>query len=293
MLTSQQLQQFNHDGFLVIKNFWPEELLTFWEKSLIALYLRQATKIESIKTIVADLAKKTDFSATDFDAILYQFEHGHKDAAYHVLKMIENSPAAHQLLSYSGLTKVAAALLKCPQHLLTLSGPNPFINLPSTKRLLYHWHSESCYYPKRRNFLNIWFPIFRDKTPDNGTMWFCVKSHEIQERHFIEYQGYDKETENKKNHFIQYEIPEVELTEYEKVPVIAQRGDLVCFHRSLVHTSTLNSSTTPSYASVLRVFDYGFDLTLSGEATVRPYSDNGGAPDLQPIRSELFTDYVI
>ena len=33
-----------------------------------------------------------------------------------------------------------------------LHGPNIFINKPKTKRLLYKWHSEANFYPKREVF---------------------------------------------------------------------------------------------------------------------------------------------
>lgn len=288
MLTELEWQQFNNDGYLIIKNFWDEELLASWEQSIILFYLRQASKISSIHAKVKHLFEKENKSVKDFDSILSEFENGYKEPAYHVLKMLECSQAAHKVMSSHQLTALAAKLLNCPESLLIMAGINPFINLPSSKRLLYHYHSESCYYPKRRNFLNIWFPIFRSKNIENGTMWFCKKSHTIPERHFIEYQGYDRETEGKRNHFIQYEIPECELTEYEKVPVIAERRDLVCFHRNMVHTSTLNASQTPSYASVMRIFDFSSDLTLSGDASVRPYNDHGGISELIPIDSCLF-----
>ena len=34
-----------------------------------------------------------------------------------------------------------------------MHGPNIFIDKPKTKRLLYKWHSEANFYPKRRGFL--------------------------------------------------------------------------------------------------------------------------------------------
>ena len=80
---------------------------------------------------------------------------------------------------------------------LLIDGPGIFINRPKTKRLLYKWHSESHYYPKRRNFLNIWFPIFTNKNEKNGTMCIKEKSHPLNDLPINEYQGYDKSSENK------------------------------------------------------------------------------------------------
>jgi ectoine hydroxylase-related dioxygenase (phytanoyl-CoA dioxygenase family) len=287
MVLTNYIDEFQNQGYTIVENFWPPELLNAWENSIILFYLRQAIKIKSLKEKLAPLVR-TKLTVNELDTILLSLENDYKEAAYQVIKMVEGSLAAHQMMSFNKLIDMASSLLNCPSNLLTMAGINPFINLPSTKRLLYKWHTEGCYYPKRRNFLNIWFPIFRDKNIKNGTMWFCKKSHTIAERHFIEYQGYDKETENKKNHFIQYEIPESELTEYEKIPVIAKRGDIVFFHRSMVHAGTVISSATASYASVMRIFDYGNDLTLSGDYATQPYKDQGGLSELIPLQSAIF-----
>jgi len=52
-----------------------------------------------------------------------------------------------------------------------MDGPGIFVNRPKTKKLCHKWHSESHYYPKRRNFLNIWLPIFDNKSNKNETMY--------------------------------------------------------------------------------------------------------------------------
>lgn len=292
MLTQDQMRQFNQDGYLIVENFWPEELIQFWENTLILFYLRQSNKIGAIKNKLNVTLQNQHLSVLDFDNILLLLETEYKEAAYQVLNMVSNSCAGHKMLSFDELINAASQLINCPPMLLTPSCIHPFINLPSTKRLLYKWHAESCYYPKRRNFLNIWFPLFRDKRIDNGTMWVCKKSHDVPERHFVEYQGYDRESENKKNHFIQYEIPEVELSEYEKIPLIVKRRDIVFFHRALAHTSTFNQSDLPSYASVIRIFDYGNDLTLSGDPAVQCYKDSGGISQLLPVNSAVFFSEV-
>lgn len=284
ILSREQVASLNERGFLIIKGFWPEMLLRDWEQTLVRMYLMQATRVAPIRDslegrhrLVSD--RNARFSVEDFDAVLGAIEAEDKELGYQALPMIERSAAGRLIVAH--LADIGAELLNSPPDLLTLDGPSPFINLPSTKRLLYHWHSEATYYPKRRRFLNLWFPIFRNKREDNGTMWLCQGSHKQREWQFIEYQGFDKESLGKRNHFIQYEVPEAELTAYEKVPVIADRGDLVIFDRAMVHASTVNQSGTASYATVARIFDYRTDLTLSGASGTRPFGQGDyGRPDL-------------
>ena len=284
-ITEDEVREYDENGYLVLKKFWPEVLINSWEQTIIAIYHQQALKLKQVRKHLEKGLNPTDYDTVEnLDHILTILEKEDKEAAYQSIFMCERSCAGGRLSTFSKLLDLCGTLLRVPEELLLFHGPQPLINLPSTKRLLYHWHQESCYYPKRRSFLNFWFPIFRDKNPQNGTMWFCKGSHDISIRQFIEYQGWDRETYNHKNHFIQYEVPEEELDSYEKIPVTLQRGDAGVFHPSLVHASTLNESNIPSYATTLRVWECRRDLTLSGHMAAMPYSAGDyGNPDLRPL----------
>jgi hypothetical protein len=283
MLSAEQTASFRDRGYIILNDFWPLDILDRWEQTLVRMYAMQATRIDPLRIPLHEQYRKVNdpaarFTVEEFDKILLAMEAEDKELGYQVLPMVEQSLAGRAM--FAPLASISAALLGGTDDLLITSGPHPFINLPSEKRLLYHWHAESNYYPKRRRFLNIWFPIFRDKDASNGTMRFCEGSHQ-QEWQFIEYQGFDRETMGKRNHFIQYEVPSGELAGFKKTPVVASRGDLVIFARGMVHASTINKSALPSYASVGRVFDYRADLTLSGSPGVRPFGHGDyGRPDL-------------
>ena len=162
---------------------------------------------------------------------------------------------------------------------LLIDGPSIFINRPNTERLLYKWHAEAVYYPKRRRFINIWLPLFTQKTKKNGTMSFKQKSH-LYNFPFSDYQGFNKSTEGQANHLIQYEVPENLLTKFKEHYCEVDPGDLVIFHRNLVHRSNQNISDNYSIALVARVWDPTDDLTLSGEMAAVPYGGNVGRADL-------------
>lgn len=251
------MTDFERDGYVVLRGFWPAHLLKEWEIEVTAAYLRQC--------------RKAGGQAANLEEALLWFEKHDQAAGYQVLRTLELSTVGRSLGVLPDLMFTAKALLDC-DYIDAVLGPHPFVNLPNTKRLLYRWHVEAHYYPKRLNFLNVWFPIFHEKHEGNGTMWMCPGSHAVEGRPFAEYQGYDEETVGKRRHFVQYEIPEAHLTQYEKVPIVASPGDVVIFHRNMVHTSTQNPSERVSLASVMRIFDYSHDLTLAGEPSVQPYA---------------------
>ena len=170
-------------------------------------------------------------------------------------------------------------LLQSQTNAVLLDGTALFVTRPRTDRLLYKWHSEAHYYPKRRRFYNIWFPLFSDKKIENGTMSFKTKSH-LVDFPFADYQGFNKDSEGKSNYFIQYEIPENLLTDYSEHFCEIPRTSLIIFHRNLVHRSNQNLSDEYSVAVVARVWDPTADLTLSGAIGATPYGNNIGRPNL-------------
>jgi hypothetical protein len=210
------------------------------------------------------------------------FEKNDKEMLYQMQKLFVSSNNLRNLLESEKIIKAFKDLLKIEDNVpLLMDGPGIFVNRPKTKRLLYKWHSESHYYPKRRNFLNIWLPIFDNKSDKNGTMYVKKKSHLLEDLPFNEYQGFDKSSENKKNHFVQYEVPENFVKNLETYKAELNVGDLLIFHRKSVHTSTHNYSKKYLFAAVFRIWDMSKDLTINGSLGVQTYKDAGnGRPDL-------------
>ena len=208
ILNDEQKSSFNNDGFIKIENFWPEQLISEWEKTIVGFYHQQALKISHLReNFTKGLDPLSYNSVEDLDKVLALFEKEDKQSGYHAAIMCENSVAQRKLSTYDPFLVVCSELLNCNKKLLTFSAGTPFVNLSSSKRLLYKWHTEASYYPKRKNFLNVWFPMFREKNENNGTMYFAKGTHKKEFWDFIEYYGYDKESD-KRNTNDQFEVPE-------------------------------------------------------------------------------------
>lgn len=241
----------NAKGFKIIKGYFTNSELLQIEATLTDLYQMQAAKTR-YKVI----------RSTRLDDIISMMEDLDKEALYQVQNMIAVSPP---------IRKVVDRLSEFVSNSL-ISGPGLFINKPFTKRLLYRWHSEAHYYPKRRTFLNAWFPLFGDKTLKNGTMSFKVGSHG-RDYPFAEYQ-------EASYYFRQFEIPDIFHQEFPEYHVQCKRGDLVLFDRNLVHKSNENLSQYFSFAMVARIWNPENDLTVSGDFRVTPYGQDVGRSGL-------------
>ncbi|HEU0117287.1 MAG TPA: phytanoyl-CoA dioxygenase family protein [Alphaproteobacteria bacterium] len=197
------------------------------------------------------------------------------------LQMVRNTSIGHRLASSTKLNDLAAQFLHDDKDLhkrLLISGPSFFINIPDTNERKYTWHSEQNWYPKRRNFLNVWCPIIHHRT-NKDSMGVMSGSHAKDWFYFSEYSGYDGTFDDKAN--VQYEIPESFLTDYKPETPSVKIGEGLFFNGRLVHRSLDNKASHPLYTIVFRAFDYSEDLTLSSNWADIPYNRKSmGYPEI-------------
>jgi ectoine hydroxylase-related dioxygenase (phytanoyl-CoA dioxygenase family) len=261
-------------GFCVIPNFFSDQQLNLLEKCVVDLYLLQAEKIGEYRERAMELRDSDKSNFEKFSAIYEMMEIADKEALYQVQKFLLSSQGARSIFDEPFMA-LLTELLRSSANAVLLNGPGLFVNRPHTDRLLYKWHSEAHYYPKRRRFYNIWLPLFSDKNIGNGTMSFKTKSH-LVDFTFADYQGFDKGTEGQPNYFTQYEIPSNLLSSFSEYFCEVPRTSLIIFHKNLVHKSNQNISDEYSVAVVARVWDPTDDLSLNGSIEANPYGGNIG-----------------
>ncbi len=266
------------DGFTTIAQFFPIELLEQIEACIVDLYLMQARKIGEYSATTKEIQLSPTGLFDKFSMLYELMEQEDKEALYQVQKFFPSSPIMRSLFDAKFLD-LLRNLLRSDSNTLLIDGPALFVNRPHTERLLYKWHSEAHYYPKRRRFLNIWLPLFNDKSKKTGTMSFKIASH-TSDFPFSDYQGFNRNSQNSANYFVQYEIPSNFLDQFSEHWCETRRGDLVIFDRNLVHRSNQNLSDSYSVALVARVWDPTDDLTLSGDIAATPYGGNIGRSNL-------------
>lgn len=265
------MEEFKERGFVTIPRFFNLDALGAFEDQIARLYEMQAMKIRDYRVKVA--LKKTEkaSAAERVSHICDLMEATDKAALYQVQKMLPSSQRLRRLFAADFFT-ICADLLHVQEDELLLDGPALFVSRPNSERLLYKYHSEAHYYPRRRRFLNCWMPVFVDRSIENGAMTLVPGSHK-EHWDFVEYTGYSKETEGKAHHFVQYEIPENHFDHLEERHICeTERGDVVLFDRNLIHRSNGNASRNYAFAVVARIWSPIDDLTLSGELAVTPYS---------------------
>ena len=183
--------------------------------------------------------------------------------------MVRNSSIGHKLASNKKLLEISGRLLKNKNSPPIISGPSFFINFPKNTQRKYTWHSEQIWYPKRRNFINIWCTIFEDRIAKNSIA-IKVGSHKKDWMYFSEYQGYNNKLHDAS--YVQYEIPSNHLKGYKTVIPKVKKNEGIFFHGKIVHRSLDFKKKKVLFAIAFRVYDYQNDLTLSANWADVPYN---------------------
>jgi hypothetical protein len=283
----------NINGFEIHDFFNKEQIdkvfIAFYNRLLLAAYkLSINRKFEPIRSF-------SDFYLKDMCDLCKKIQIIDKKFLDYIINELRETPAFYNLISDKILSK-ASKILNCPVSLLKIHFDGILINMPSNKQRLYKFHSESHYYPFRKNFINLWMPIFFDKNEKNGAMIIKLKGHkEVYD--FVEYSGFDKLHNNSKKNlnsqkiseetfFHQFEITEKQICKFESLLVNLKKNKVLLFHQNLPHSSRINISNKPSFALIARIYDYRKDLTLSDRTGVFPYTDNtGGYPGLRSFQN--------
>ena len=111
------------------------------------------------------------------------------------------------------------------------------ISLPKDKRLVYNFHQESNYMKDFKDILNIHFPIFHQSNVGNGTMSVLSKTHKLGNLNYTK----KRYSNNSVTDLIPSGIEQIK-EKYEEVVLELNVGDVVYFHKNLIHKSNFNYS---------------------------------------------------
>ena len=248
------MENYNENGFCVKKIFLEQDLTSFTET------FKDVLKMQMQKM-------RLDFK-NNFNADILSINEKNPNALSEVLQMTRNTVDGHRLAASQSLEETALFLLNNKNKAI-ISGPSFFVNIPTLNTRKYTWHSEQNWYPKRRNFINVWVPLIYDRL--NGTsMEVCKGSHKKDWFYFSEYTGYEGKFDKDAN--VQYEIPDNFIMDYEKIIPDVKLTEALFFNGKLVHRSIDNLTDNIFFTLVFRIFDYAEDLTLSSNWADIPYN---------------------
>ena len=273
---------YSEHGVTVAKDLFERDELYRFEEVFFRRLLCQAYKMGIVDSITEP------YNAEGLDRIVMAVNAKSKIALDFVVQELREVFSAAKLLTNGRLQSVFSEVLDCPPDLMKVHMDGILVNLPQNKTRLYKYHAEQHYYPFRRNFTMLWMPVVREKTVENGAMLLKISAHK-KNYGFNEYTGFTEVVNHlvdESQAFHQLELIDDEIQEFETVACDVGCNQGIIFHQNTPHTSQVNLSTTPSYALIIRCYDYRRDPTLSDRTGVKAYTNDaarGGYPGIRPI----------
>ena len=216
---------YNKQGFVSIKNY-------INKKDLIELK-------NNINKVCMTTYKKKDFLS-----LIIHLDKTNKKKLYH-LHLIISKINSFRLLN-SNLSKFNKIIFPKKNIFYIDEGVMP--GLPKDKRLTYDFHQETNYY--KRGFddiLNIHYPIFHKSNLKNGSMSALLGSHKMGKLEFEK----SRISDNSYTNLLPKNISNIKK-KYEEVLFELELGDVVFFHKDLIHKSNFNYSNKPRPVGVGR-----------------------------------------
>ena len=200
--------------------------------------IKDAIPINYIYTTVSELNEIFLPYSTDKNDILnsaiIELNKNNKD------KLYELHIKSNKLTS---LSKIISELISYLRDILGKNIPiftidcSLLLGIPMDNRLVYNFHQESNYMKDFDNIFNIHFPMLQTSNIENGTMSILPKSHKLGT---IDYMKFRK-SDDSYTDLIPSRIEEITKSHTEYFNFL-EVGDVVIFHKDLIHKSNFNST---------------------------------------------------
>ncbi|KAB7885436.1 phytanoyl-CoA dioxygenase family protein [Poseidonibacter ostreae] len=221
-LSNEQLEEFNSNGFLILKNFANEELCN---------NILQKAK-EHLKRKEAPIESEQEYMNIDEEKItvrrlrqVYDREEIFKDW----MTNEEIRPVLKQVLNDTPV--------------LTLAHHNSIMTKLPHESTRTFWHQDRRYWHfKNDDLVSVWLSL-GDEFLENGLLEFIPTSHKIQ---------FDKNRFDENSNFLDENIQNQELIK-TKTSQNLKKGDVVLFHCKTLHHASKNQTNNPKISFVYTV----------------------------------------
>ena len=237
ILTQQQLEEFDKNGFLVLHNFLEKESC---DAILDVALLHLKHKIEPIESEVDYGGKSQEYrtNSSDYSSI----EKKEQLTVRRLRQVYERDVLFKEWMENKKIRPLLKQLLKDEVVITTAHHNSIMTKLPNSS-METSWHQDRRYWSySDDNLISIWLAL-GDENSRNGVLEFIPSSHRMS---FSEGQFGKKEyfsLNNKKN---------LSLIETKKSSNL-KSGDVVLFHCRLLHRANENTTSKPKISFVYTV----------------------------------------
>ncbi len=234
-LSNEQLQQFNQDGFLILRDFADtEKCNAILDVAKVHLHY----KIEPIETEVGYDKKSKEYrtDVTDYRA---------KETGTTVRRLRQVYSRDILFKEWMEDEKIRPVLQQIlnDQVVITTSHHNSIMTKMPHKSTETKWHQDRRYWRySDDNLVSVWLAL-DDEYSENGVLEFIPGSHRM---------SFTPDLFDEKEYFMEESDKNIPLIE-TKVSTTLQKGDVVLFHSLLLHRANKNDTDKPKISFVYTV----------------------------------------
>tara|TARA_R110002050_G_scaffold110363_1_gene222432 strand:- start:3351 stop:4106 length:756 start_codon:yes stop_codon:yes gene_type:complete len=215
ILTDDQLNQFQKDGFCIVKNVIPQELI--------------ARLQDECQRFIKEKDDEMDAKGVEVDEI------NHKGKRYFIALRYKDSETMQDLIFGKEMEEITRKVLGKEVYLFL----EQFVVKAADKGMTFSWHQDSGYLDfEHKPYLSIWCPL-DDVTEENGTVYLLPYK--------------DAGTETRIDHVLQEKTNDKigYFGDNPGIPAVLNAGDVALFSSTCFHRS--GSNTTNKSRRVLLI----------------------------------------
>lgn len=267
MLSQQQQEQLQVDGFLLLKGFYDHK------KEIQPIQAAIHALILELLDYHQLAVSQREFSPERFDADFMTLVHHDRSLGSQLYDAVKQIPAFLRLLSSEKQEQLASSIFDSDLVGIAHGGYGLRIDIPGEDHFRAPWHQDFTAQLRSSSGLVFWSPLV-EITPDLGPVEFCVGSQQegaipIELLADGRQGAYSFELQDR----------DTRISRYAQTAPLAQPGDLVLIDYHTIHRSGFNRSNRARWSMQMRLFDFrnplGRSLAWKGgppaEANLRKY----------------------
>jgi phytanoyl-CoA hydroxylase len=240
ILSDVQLQQFEKDGFLILRDFANKEKC---DAILDVAKVHLKYKIEPIETEVGYDEKSKEYRTEVSDYSLKE-----SGTTVRRLRQVYNRDILFKEWMEDEKIRPILQQILNDRVVITTSHHNSIMTKMPHKSTQTRWHQDRRYWRySNDNLVSVWLAL-DDEYSENGVLEFIPGSHNM---------NFDSESFDEKEYFREDRSKNISIIN-KKVSTTLQKGDVVIFHSLLLHRANKNATNKAKIS---------FVYTVKGEST--------------------------
>jgi len=253
-LTEQQLEAFNTNGFLILRNFLASDDC---EAILDVALAHLKHKIEPIESEV-DYDNRSEEERRD-DVNYHSIEAKERLSVRRLRQVYDRDILFKNWMENEKIRPILKQLLQDEVVITTAHHNSIMTKMPQTSRET-SWHQDRRYWSySDDNLVSVWLALGEENS-DNGVLEFIPASHKM---------SFSEEQFGEKEYFSLTNEKNVSLIETKKSSNL-QSGDVVLFHCKLLHRANKNSTSKPKISFVYTVKAKGTKVLKGSRSSEYP-----------------------